>query len=116
MKKCTAALFIGLLTLIVSALSYPAQTNETLRIGIQNFPAAVNPLYAMDEISQSIVNKVFDSLFYFDSSGKLQNGLVESYRFHDNDKKITVRLRKNVFFSNGNELDDEMRWRNCFRK
>lgn len=105
MKKYTAALFISLLTSIFTALLYPAQTNETLRIGIQNFPAAVNPLYAMDEISQSIVNKVFDSLFYFDSSGKLQNGLVESYLFHCDDKKITLRLKKNVFFSNGNELD-----------
>lgn len=107
MKRWFIALFITFihLTSILPTFLYPSPAGETLRIGIQNFPTTVNPLYTMDEVSQSIVNKVFDSLFYFDGSGKLQNGLVERYRFRPGDKKITLKLKEKIFFSNGNELD-----------
>lgn len=107
MNKCTAALVIVFCVLIsnLTVFLYPSPAGETLRIGIQNFPTAINPLYAMDEISQSISNKVFDSLFYFDGSGKMQNGLVERSRFRPGEKIITLILKKNIFFSNGHELD-----------
>jgi len=82
-----------------------ANGNETLRIGIANFPASLNPLYAVDETSQAVLNKVFDALFYFDGAGSLQNGLVLDYRRGNKDKEIILTLKKNIFFSNGRELD-----------
>ena len=100
-----------LLTKILTPYTYPAQKKETLKIGIHNFPASLNPLYAMDEVSQAIMNKVFDSLFYFDCSGKLQKGLVDKYHldFNNKNKKITLTLmlKKNIFFSNGKEMDSD---------
>lgn len=86
---------------------YPLQPEkkETLRIGISNFPNSLNPFYAGDETSQGILNKVFDSLFYFDGSGKLQNGLVQNDRRSNNDNEIILTLKKNIFFANGQELD-----------
>lgn len=78
-----------------------------MKIGIHNFPASLNPLYTTDEISQAIVNKVYDSLFYFDCSGKLQKGLTEKYFFEDNNKEIIITLKKKNFFSNGKELDSD---------
>lgn len=82
-----------------------ADGKETLRIGIANFPASLNPLYAVDETSQAVLNKVFDALFYVDGAGKLQNGLVQDFRRGNSDKEIILSLKKNIFFSNGQELE-----------
>ena len=109
MKETFYTFFIMfcLLIAILTLYAYPAHEKDTLKIGIHNFPASLNPLYAMDEVSQAIMNKVFDSLFYFDGAGKLQNGLVEAYHLDLKNKKIilTLMLKKKIFFSNGKELD-----------
>ena len=79
--------------------------NEILKIGIPYFPGSLNPLYAMDEISQSIVNKIFDPLFYSDGSGELRSRLVESFKFIKEERKVVIILKKNIFFSNGMEMN-----------
>jgi peptide/nickel transport system substrate-binding protein len=78
---------------------------EILKIGIPYFPGSLNPLYATDEISQSIVNKIFDPLFYFDGSGEPRSRLVDSCKFIETEKKVVIMLKKNIFFSNGEEMD-----------
>lgn len=107
-KNCTLVAFLYLLTTILilyPLLSNAAGEKETLKIGIHNFPTYLNPLYAMDETSQSVLNKIFDALFYFDGAGKLQKGLVQTYRTGNNNKEIILTLKKGIFFSNGQELD-----------
>lgn len=89
----------------LSPVSTAANEKETLRIGIANFPASLNPFYAVDETSQAVLNKVYDALFYFDGAGKLQNGLVRDFRRGNTDKEIILTLKKNIFFSNGRELE-----------
>ncbi|MDQ1354436.1 MAG: bac 5 protein [Acidobacteriota bacterium] len=91
----------------LSPVPTPVEEKETLRIGISNFPASLNPFYAMDETSQAVLNKVFDALFYFDGAGKLQNGLVQDFHQGKNNKEIILSLKKNIFFSNGRELEAE---------
>jgi peptide/nickel transport system substrate-binding protein len=88
-------------------LSNGGDSNEsdTLRIGITNFPASLNPLYAVDETSQAVLNKVYDALFYIDGTGKLQKGLVQDFRLENSKKEIILSLKKNIFFSNGKELE-----------
>jgi peptide/nickel transport system substrate-binding protein len=76
---------------------------ETLRIGINEFPAALNPVYASTETSQAIMNKVFNGLFYFDEKGNIQKELVEKVHF-ENTVEIVIELKKNIFFSDGKEL------------
>ncbi len=107
-KNYTLAAFLHLFPVFL--FLYPLLSNatgekETLKIGIHNFPTYLNPLYAMDETSQAVLNKVFDALFYFDGSGKLQKGLVENHHFGNDDKEIILTLKKGRFFSNDQELD-----------
>jgi ABC-type transport system substrate-binding protein len=80
-----------------------AAAAETLRIGINEFPAALNPVYVSTETSQAIINKVFNGLFYFDEKGNIQNELVEKFHF-ENTVEIIIELKKNIFFSDGKEL------------
>lgn len=92
------------LPVTLTCAASPSKTiKETLKVGIQAFPYNLNPLYTTDETSQGIVNKVFDSLFYYDGTGKLQKGLMEDFQSRGN--VIILELKRNVFFSNGHELD-----------
>lgn len=116
-----AGIFIGfclfLLPLAAGSRDYPSVVEENpsvmdekpsvmaLRIGIHTFPACLNPIYAVDETSQGILNKVFDSLFFFDHSGELQNGLVSLCRLDKKAKKIILTLKKGIRFADGAELD-----------
>lgn len=80
-------------------------TDRTLRIGINTFPITLNPVYVTDETSQGIVNKVFDSLFYFDGQGKIKDKLVEQYTFLNEGTELLIKLKKNRYFSDGKKLD-----------
>jgi len=50
------------------------------------------------------VNKIFNSLFYFDPGGRVKNGLAKGFRLSPDGRSITIEIKKNIFFSNGKEL------------
>ncbi len=76
-----------------------------LKIGMHTFPPSLNPVYVTDEASQAVVNKIFDSLFYFDEGGNIKNGLVAGYRLSADQPEIWIDLKRNCCFSDGKELD-----------
>ncbi|MCK4836448.1 MAG: ABC transporter substrate-binding protein [Candidatus Aminicenantes bacterium] len=86
---------------------FSLEGKNILRIGIPTFPVSLNPVYVTDETSQAVINKVFDSLFYFDEQGKIGNCLVEDYSYHDGGQEIMVNLKKDRFFSDGKQLTSD---------
>ncbi|MCP5101744.1 MAG: hypothetical protein GY950_00110 [bacterium] len=100
--------FALLLAAAVTMLPAPLHENatkSTLKVGIHCFPDSLNPLYAMDETSQALVNKVFDPLFYYNPNGKLENGLVQNHHTTTDGKEIVLTLKKKIFFADRKELD-----------
>ncbi len=77
---------------------------DMLRVGIATFPGSLNPVYATDETSQAVVNKIFQPLFYLDFQGKIRKGLVAGYHIRDRGREIVLELKKGIRFSNGKEL------------
>lgn len=104
-KKSIPRLYLFILIITISIDLFPGSTaaEETLRIGINDFPASLNPVYASTETSQAVMNKVFNGLFYFDEKGNIQKELVEKVHF-ENTVEIIIELNKNIFFSDGKEL------------
>jgi peptide/nickel transport system substrate-binding protein len=106
-KKSIPRLCFFILIIMMSARLFPnsASSAETLRIGINDFPASLNPVYASTETSQAIVNKVFNGLFYFDEKGNIQKELVEKVHLENSvEIAIELTLKKKIFFSDGKEL------------
>jgi len=81
--------------------------SERLRIAIQAFPVSLNPVYATDETSQAILNKIHRALFSFDFQGRPQNELAETVRIDEKTLRIFISLKKGVFFSTGRELGSD---------
>jgi peptide/nickel transport system substrate-binding protein len=91
----------------VASISLPADSRNILRIGIGSFPGSVNPVYATDEVSQGIVNKVYQSLFSFDRNGRIRNELVKNATLDANQLEATIELREGARFSNGKYLNSD---------
>lgn len=104
MKKYFAVIFIFTMTVL-----YSIPGKDVLKIGINTFPTSLNPVYCTGETSQAIINKVFDSLYYFDHQGSITNGLVEKDYLKSDEKEteIVIQLKKKVFFPDGKELVSE---------
>jgi ABC-type transport system substrate-binding protein len=107
MKKRKCALFLQLIT--IGFLLYPAPGRDVIRIGIPTFPGSLNPVYATAESSQAILNKVFDSLYCYDFKGRIIESLVKTadVKYNAGKMEIVFELKKNIFFSNGKELQSE---------
>ncbi len=96
-------LLVLLVLFPIILLSRASATEPVLRVGINTFPANLNPVFVTDETSQAVVNKIFDALFEFDPNGNIVNCLAESYRY-ESETEIHLRLKEKIYFSNGIEL------------
>jgi peptide/nickel transport system substrate-binding protein len=108
-KKLVIFTFLTLLSLFSAALlnaDTPREAN-TLRIGIHTFPISLNPVYATDETSLAIINKIFDSLYYFDPSGHIKKGLAahETIKQNGAHLEVIIQLKRGMFFPDGKELE-----------
>ncbi len=110
MKKWCRTIFVTIImtaALLANSNGNPDSNSKknVLRIGINTFPVSLNPVYATTETSQAIINKVFDSLFYFDYKGEITNGLVKNLHLDKNEREILIQLKEKIFFSDGKELE-----------
>ncbi len=76
-------------------------SKDTIVESIRSFPSTLNPVYATDEISAGIVDKIFNGLFCFNEYGEPVPDLAKSYSFAKEGKEILIDLRKNVYWHDG---------------
>ena len=98
--------FISCIVFIAS-ISLPAGSNKVLRIGIGSFPGSMNPVYATDEVSQGIINKIYQSLFSFDRNGRIRSELVKNATVNAKKMEVTIELQSGARFSNGKYLNSD---------
>jgi oligopeptide transport system substrate-binding protein len=89
-----------LLSLLLPLLAFAADLT-TIRIQISTDPRSLDPVKIEDQIAYSIASNTVEGLFRVDENGKLQNGLVASYRVSKDGKRYSLRLRKDAVWSDG---------------
>jgi peptide/nickel transport system substrate-binding protein len=73
--------------------------------GIVGQPLYINPLLSQtSEADSDLVQLVYSGLMKYDSEGKLENALAESYEISDDQRTYTVHLRKNLTWQDGEPL------------
>ncbi|WP_113675000.1 peptide ABC transporter substrate-binding protein [Vallitalea guaymasensis] len=70
-------------------------------------PSTLNPLLNTDRTVDQVLKLVFDSLFELDDKEKPVPNLVDSYQLSDSGTTITITLKKNVLFHDGEELHSD---------
>ncbi|MCT4543992.1 MAG: peptide ABC transporter substrate-binding protein [Vallitalea sp.] len=77
-----------------------------LKILMRN-PNTLNPLLNNDRTVDQVLKLVFDSLFLLDEQEKPMPNLVESYELSSSATTITINLKKNILFHDGEELHSD---------
>jgi len=76
-----------------------------LRLACFDFPASFNPVYATSETAQAVMNKIYQSLFYFDGQGKIRPELVDAVSRREKSLVISLRLKPGARFADGSALN-----------
>lgn len=106
MKFLPMLLLLAVKVLSTAAGAAPGSP-QVLRVGIHTFPETLNPVYSTRETSQAIMNKIYDSLYCYDATGKIINCLAAGAELYKGGEGIVIRLKEGVLFSDGKELSAE---------
>lgn len=75
-----------------------------LREGLISQPTSLNPILSQNEVDQDLTSLVFSGILKSDGKGGLQNDLADSVERSDDGKIWTVKLRRDVFWQDGEQL------------
>jgi peptide/nickel transport system substrate-binding protein len=103
MKKFLLAIAATLLTLSAGVAS--AQT--TLRIGLAEDPDILDPTLARTYVGRIVFTSFCDKLFDIDEKLNVVPQLALGYETAADGKSVTIKLRPNVTFHDGEKLDAE---------
>jgi peptide/nickel transport system substrate-binding protein len=84
----------------------PSTTNDaTLALAIHAAPNSLDPAQLAEGQEAYVWNSVFDTLLYADNKGQLQPNAAESWRYSEDGRTLTLKLRKGMTFSSGAPVD-----------
>jgi peptide/nickel transport system substrate-binding protein len=102
-----ALLASALLTSLVSAAQTQAQAQTTLRIGIAEDPDILDPSIGRTYVGRIVFSAFCDKLFDIDEKLNIVPQLALSHETSADGKEMTIKLRPDVKFHDGEPLDAE---------
>lgn len=99
----SGAALIGRLYLKVT-VPKPA-SGGTYREGLFKEPRFVNPIYASSDTDRDLTELIFSGLIRYSQDGQMEPDLAETVEIGDGAKTYTVRLKKSIFWHDGERLD-----------
>jgi peptide/nickel transport system substrate-binding protein len=82
----------------------PGETATTLAVGVQNPPNSFDPAQLHDGTQRYVWGAIFDTLIYSDTDGHLQPAAAESWEYSDDARVLTLHLRDDMTFSDGDPV------------
>src|SRR6201993_4463505 len=98
---------LALLLAALFSLTAPARAETTLRIGLAEDPDILDPSLARTYVGRIVFSAVCDKLFDIDDKLNIVPQLALSYDISADGKEVTIKLRPNVKFHDGEPLDAE---------
>jgi len=92
---------------VLLSLSATARAETTLRIGLAEDPDILDPTLARTYVGRIVFSAVCDKLFDIDEKLNIVPQLALSYETSADGKEMTIKLRPNVKFHDGEPLDAE---------
>ncbi|MGK3956385.1 ABC transporter substrate-binding protein [Arthrobacter sp. R4] len=79
-------------------------TDATLTFGVQAPPNSFDPAQIHDGTQRYVWGSIYDTLIYNDNEGKLQPSAAESWEYSDDARTLTLKLRDDMKFSDGDPV------------
>jgi peptide/nickel transport system substrate-binding protein len=93
--------------LLLSLVALNAQAETTLRIGLAEDPDILDPTLARTYVGRIVFSSICDKLFDIDEKLNVVPQLALSHETAPDGKSVTIKLRPNVTFQDGEKLDAE---------
>jgi peptide/nickel transport system substrate-binding protein len=103
-SKIVSTLIAGALSLGVAA---GASAQTTLRIGLAEDPDILDPTLARTFVGRIVFASLCDKLFDIDANLRIVPQLATEFAWGEDNKTLTIRLRPNVTFHDGERMDAE---------
>lgn len=117
MKKLRTAILLMLITTILLVgcsgnvnTENSVETNEhknILNFGITGDPVSLDPVMTTDQMSWAVYYQLYDTIVVLKDDGSITPGLAENWDFSKDGKELTLYLRKDVKFHNGDLMTAE---------
>jgi peptide/nickel transport system substrate-binding protein len=105
MKKFVLAGVLGVAALAVTAAGASAQS--TLRIGLAEDPDILDPTLARTYVGRIVFASICDKLFDIDGDLNIVPQLALEHETSDDGRTLTIRLRPDVMFHDGERMNAE---------
>src|SRR4026209_1879100 len=92
---------------LTAALASTATAQSTLRIGLAEDPDILDPTMARTYVGRIVFASICDKLFDIDEKLNVVPQLALSNEVADNGTAVTIKLRPNVKFQDGETMDAE---------
>ena len=101
--------FKRLLTAVAAVMTFAsiAHAETTLRIGLAEDPDVLDPTLARTYVGRIVFATFCDKLFDIDEHLNVVPQLALSYKTSDDGKTVTIKLRPNIKFQDGETFDAE---------
>ncbi len=113
-KKIFAGLLTAAATIALAACgssssstesSSSAASDDTFTYAIDGDPSSTNPINTSDRWGLTLTNMIYSPLIRVEADGSYVNELAESYEIAEDGLSITVQLRQDVLWSDGEEFN-----------
>ncbi len=104
-KACTP--FLGALFAVAVTAATPTFAQSNLRIGLAEDPDNLDPTTAGSYVGRIVLAAMCDKLFDIDGSLNIVPQLALSHATSEDGKTVTIKLRPNVKFQDGEPFDAE---------
>ena len=98
---------LALSALFIVAACAAAQAQSTLRIGLAEDPDVLDPTLARTYVGRIVFASICDKLFDIDEKLNIVPQLALGYDTSADGKEVTIKLRREVKFQDGEKLDAE---------
>lgn len=84
-----------------------AEISPEIRLAHSDQPQTMDPISTTASVARNIGQLVYEPLFVVDADQEVQPMLAEDFEFNDDNSVLTITIRENVPFHNGEILDSE---------
>lgn len=107
MKKKLTLVIVLMMSLVLMSCKKIDTTNvyspsDELNYGVYNLPTSL--LESRVGINDELLSALFGGLIYKDSDGNIKPQLSESYAVSDNKLEYTFKIRRDIYWSNGEKI------------
>ena len=79
-------------------------SNRVMKYDVRKSAADIDPQFSTSETSKIIIANTFEGLFRYNQKGEIENVLAESWEVSNDGKTYTFNIKKDVKWSNGENL------------